>query len=198
MIPHVCSIVNPEQERSQTLLVAAGLRVRTLEAADVQNLCRWLSDPAVLEFYEGRDRPLDPETARREYLAKPGDPVTGCIVEWDGKPIGYVQFYPLDGAEKTAFGYSSAECVVGMDQFIGEPAYWNQGIGTRLVTAMVEYLRTVQGASRVVVDPHTDNTRAIRCYEKSGFRKAKILPQHEMHEGRRRDCWLMEFPARDR
>lgn len=180
------------------LIAAAGLGVRALEAADVQDLCRWLSDPAVLEFYEGRDRPLDQETARRCYLSKQGSPVAGCIVEWDGKPIGFVQFYPLDAAEKTAFGYPPAEEIFGMDQFIGEPAYWNRGIGTRLVTAMVEYLCTALGAGRVVVDPHTDNARAIRCYEKSGFRKAKILPEHEMHEGRLRDCWLMEFTRRDR
>jgi aminoglycoside 6'-N-acetyltransferase len=183
---------------SLTLIVADDLRVRTLGSDDVQDLCRWLSDPAVLEFYEGRDRPLDPETARRCYLWKQGSPVTACIVEWHGRPIGFAQFYPLDAAEKTALGYPPAEPVLGMDQFIGEPACWNQGIGTRLVAAMVEYLRSVQGAGRVVVDPRIDNPRAIRCYEKCGFRKLRILPGHEMHEGRLRDCWLMECVSHDR
>lgn len=183
---------------SRTLIVADDLLVRILGSDDVQDLCRWLSDPAVLEFYEGRDRPLDPETARRCYLSKQGSPVTGCIVEWQGRPIGFAQFYPLDAAEKTALGYIPAEPVFGMDQFIGESACWNQGIGTRLVAAMVEYLRSVQGAGRVVVDPRLDNPRAIRCYEKSGFRKLRILPAHEMHEGRPRDCWLMECASDDR
>ena len=183
---------------SRTLIVADDLRVRTLGSDHIQDLCRWLSDPAVLEFYEGRDRPLNPETARRCYLSKQGAPVTGCIVEWHGKPIGYAQFYPLDAAEKTPLGYTTAEPVFGMDQFIGEPACRNQGIGTRLVSAMVEYLLSVQGAGRVVVDPRTDNPRAIRCYEKSGFRKVKILPEYELHEGRLRDCWLMEFASQDR
>src|SRR5262249_14334050 len=114
-------------------------------ADDLPDLCRWLSDPAALEFYEGRDRPLDPETARRCYLSKQGDPVTGCIVEWDGRPIGFAQFYPLDAAEKVAFGYGPMEPVFGMDQFIGEPSYWNQGIGTILVTALVQYLCTTLG-----------------------------------------------------
>jgi aminoglycoside 6'-N-acetyltransferase len=183
---------------SRTLILADELRVRTLGSDDVHDLCRWLSDPAVLEFYEGRDHPMDPETARRCYLSRQSTPVTACIVEWDGRSVGFTQFYPLEAAEKAAFGYAPAELIFGMDQFIGEPACWNQGIGTRLVTAMVEYLRRVQGASRVVVDPHTDNPRAIRCYEKSGFRKLKILPKHEMHEGRLRDCWLMECASQDR
>jgi aminoglycoside 6'-N-acetyltransferase len=179
----------------KTLIVAGSLRVRALEEGDIQDLCRWLSDPAVLEFYEGRDRPLDPETARRCYLSKQGNPVTACIVEWDGRPIGFAQFYPLDTAERAAFGYDPVEPVFGMDQVIGEPACWNQGIGTTLVTAMAEYLRTAVGAGRIVVDPRTENPRAIRCYEKSRFRKVKILPHHELHEGRLRDCWLMEFVA---
>ncbi len=198
---HPTAAENPvaaEDAVAQSLIVAGALRVRMLEADDIQDLCRWLSDPAVLEFYEGRDRPLDPKTARRCYLSKQGDPVTGCIVEWNGRPIGFAQFYPLDAAEKRAFGYAPAEPVFGMDQFIGETACWDQGIGTRLVTAMVEYLRTALGAGRIVVDPRTENPRAIRCYEKSGFRKLRILPQHEMHEGRLRDCWLMEFVAQNR
>jgi len=33
---------------------------------------------------------------------------------------------------------------------------------------------------------------AVRCYEKSGFKKVKLLPAHELHEGAMRDCWLME------
>ena len=183
---------------SRTLIVADDLLVRIIGADDVKDLCRWLSDPVVLEFYEGRDRPLDPDRARRHYLTKQGTPVTACMVEWARRPIGFAQFYPLDGADKAAFGYDPQERVFGMDQFIGEPARWNRGMGTRLVTAMVQYLGSAEGASRVVVDPHTDNARAIRCYEKSGFRKVRLLPAHELHEGRLRDCWLMECapPAR--
>lgn len=177
----------------RTLIVADQLRVRTLEADDVEDLCRWLSDPVVLEFYEGRDRPLDPETAQRQYLTKQGTPITACIVQWGRRPIGFAQFYPLDGPDKTAFGYDPEEHVFGMDQFLGDPARWNQGIGTRLVTAMVQYLGRVEGASRVVVDPQAENARAIRCYEKSGFHTRRLLPAHELHEGRLRDCWLMEI-----
>ena len=32
----------------------------------------------------------------------------------------------------------------------------------------------------------------IRAYEKAGFRIIKSLPEHELHEGKMEDCWLME------
>jgi aminoglycoside 6'-N-acetyltransferase len=83
--------------------------------------------------------------------------------------------------------------IYGIDQFIGEPQYWNKGIGTRLVTGMVQYLLEEKGATIVIMDPQVRNTRAIQCYEKCGFEKVKFLPEHELHEGVMRDCWLLEY-----
>ena len=61
---------------------------------------------------------------------------------------------------------------------------------------LVGYLFIVLGAAQVVIDPRATNKRAIRCYEKSGFRKVKVLPKHELHEGALRDVWLMiSIPA---
>jgi len=59
---------------------------------------------------------------------------------------------------------------------------------------MVKYVRENLGANQIIMDPQAWNTRAIRCYEKAGFRKLKWLPNHELHEGQWRDCWLMVFP----
>ena len=53
------------------------------------------------------------------------------------------------------------------------------------------HLFEAKGADWVILDPHVDNARAIRAYEKCGFRKIKLLPEHEWHEGKYVDCWLM-------
>jgi aminoglycoside 6'-N-acetyltransferase len=42
------------------------------------------------------------------------------------------------------------------------------------------------------MDPQTRNTRAIKCYKKCGFKKIKILPKRELHEGEYQDCLLIE------
>ena len=100
-----------------------------------------------------------------------------------------MQYYPvLDGSE---YEIEDDEGVFGVDLFIGEPDLWDRGIGTRAVKVLVEYLLGEIGAARVVIDPAVTNARAVRCYEKSGFRRVKLLPRHELHEGTRRDCWLM-------
>ena len=56
-----------------------------------------------------------------------------------------------------------------------------------------EFLRKKRNADAVILDPHKDNKRAIKCYEKAGFRIIKELPNHEMHEGIKKDCYLMEY-----
>ncbi|WAH39182.1 GNAT family N-acetyltransferase [Alicyclobacillus dauci] len=159
-------------------------------------LHKWLNDPRVLAFYEGRDRPHDMDMIRARFLTKTdASRVLGCLVSWEGTPVGYVQAYPVT-VDKQLYGYSDQLRVYGMDQFLGEPEIWNQGIGTVLVREVSDWLLRQRGADYVVMDPRVDNLRAIHVYEKCGFKKVKLLPQRELHEGIYHDCWLMEL-ARD-
>lgn len=167
------------------------LKVRRLEKKDKYLLVKWLSHPTVLEFYEGRDNPFNLEKVEKAFYP-PEDSEVRCIVEIDDTEIGYIQFYQLGDDTKNDYGFFQ-ENVFGTDQFIGEIDYWNKGIGTLLVSSMVYFLTEEKGAERVVMDPQLRNTRAIRCYEKCGFKKVKILPKNELHEGEFQDCWLMEY-----
>ncbi|MBP2079541.1 GNAT family N-acetyltransferase [Oceanobacillus polygoni] len=168
------------------------IMVRPLQENDNYLLVRWLSNPAVLEFYEGRDKPFDLEKVNKDFYNR-HDGVDRCIVVYEVIAIGYIQFYQVNNKTSTIHDYSQEEITYGMDQFIGEPEYWNKGIGTLLVLSMVDYLLEKKQAHRVIMDPQRTNLRAIRCYEKCGFKKIRVLPKHEFHEGELRDCWLIEF-----
>lgn len=167
------------------------LKVRKLEEKDNYLLAKWLSDPSILEFYEGRDNPFDLDKVNKVFYTSEDDEVI-CIVEFEGNEIGYIQFYKLDNETKKEYGYLD-ENIYGTDQFLGEVEYWNKGIGTLLVTSMVKFLIEDKKADRVVMDPQTKNARAIKCYEKCGFKKVRILPKRELHEGEYQDCWLIEY-----
>lgn len=166
------------------------LMVRRLAEKDKHLLAKWLSTPEVLEFYEGRDNSFDVEKVERDFYSSDDDEVK-CIIEYEGNSIGYIQYYELDEATKKAYGYESGR-IFGTDQFIGEVDFWNRGIGTLLVSSMTEFLFSQMKADKVVMDPQVWNERAIKCYEKCGFNKVKLLPKHELHEGEFRDCWLIE------
>ena len=154
-------------------------------------MAKWLTDEMIMKFYEGRDRPHGLAKVRDKYgtRTREDSAIVPCILEYRGRPIGYVQYYPvLDGRP---YEIESVKGVYGVDLFIGEPELWDKGIGTRTLSRLVDFLFTSVGASRVVIDPQVSNHRAIRCYEKCGFSKTKLLPKHELHEGEYRDSWLM-------
>ena len=169
------------------------IAIRLLQDSDKPILVKWLSDSAVLQYYEGRDNSHDLERVNAHFFNREND-ATRCIAEYEGKPIAYIQFYQVDAETKGVYGFEEVqESIYGTDQFIGEVEYWNKGIGTWLVNLMKSFLTEQKGASRIVMDPQAANVRAIACYEKCGFKKMKMLPKHELHEGEWRDCWLMEY-----
>lgn len=169
--------------------------VRPLTGEDAPYLVKWLSDPKVLKFYEGRDRPHDLRLVK-EYFYTDQDNTSPFIVLYDEKEIGYIQYYLVDSDEFKEYGIQDEPgSIYGMDQFIGEAEYWNMGIGTKLVRAMTEYLTKTTNARKVIMDPQAWNYRAIRCYGKCGFVKGKYLPKHEWHEGSMRNCWLMVYTS---
>ncbi|MCM3038182.1 acetyltransferase [Paenibacillus motobuensis] len=170
------------------------ITVRSIAEADQQLLADWLSNPEVLQYYEGRDRPHDLEMVRERFYLE--DDETRCIVEYEGQAIGYIQFYLLEEDSRLEYGYTDADGIIyGTDQFIGDPGYWNRGIGKKLVSSMRDYLIHQRKAAKVVMDPQAWNARALACYEQCGFVKKKLLKEHELHEGQLRDCWLIECTA---
>lgn len=181
------------KEVSVVLIQDGKIRVRKLAEKDKETMVKWLTDPEILKYYEGRDNPHDSGKVKRHFYC-PHDGTARCVVEYNEKAIGYIQFYLLEEQERFEYGYwNPAETIYGTDQFIGESDYWNKGLGKRLINLIKEYLMAEKKADIIVMDPQVSNERALACYEHCGFRKVKFLPAHELHEGEMKDCWLMEY-----
>ena len=86
------------------LFQSGNLKVRELEEKDKFLLIKWLSNPLVLEFYEGRDNPFNLEKVEKAFYP-PEDDEVRCIVKFKDNDIGYIQFYPLDDEIKNDYGY---------------------------------------------------------------------------------------------
>ena len=81
--------------------------------------------------------------------------------------------------------------VYALDLFIANVNFRGKGIGTKLLYMVKDYIKQ-KGGEVIIVDPHTDNLRALHVYEKVGFKIIKTLKAHEMHDGKLVDCYLME------
>lgn len=170
------------------------ISLRLLNEQDKNLLLKWLTDERVLNFWEGKSAVFDLDRITEDFYGEENVEVIRTIIEYQGQAIGYLQMYKLDNEALEEYSYQSINKVIyGVDQFIGEPEYWNKGIGTKFMRLVLQYLTNSKGAEIVILDPHADNPRAIRCYEKVGFKKIKFLPKHELHDGEMVDCYLMEY-----
>jgi len=183
---------------SDYLIQVDDVRVRRMQddMYDYELMEKWRTDERVLEFYGGRDYPYYLEKVQEKYLPliKGEEKIFPCIFNYKNIPVGYLQYYALNDlleTEKQAYCLEETNDVYAVDLFIGEPDYWSQGIGTKVLVAVINYLFTQLQAKKIVIDPYVGNHRAIRCYEKCGFVKVRLLPKHDLHEGKYRDCWLM-------
>jgi len=80
------------------------------------------------EYYDGRDKKYTAETIKEHYAENQENEVIRVIIEYDNIPIGYGQMYQLYDESYEEYQYhNNNETVYGMDQFIGEPEYWNKG-----------------------------------------------------------------------
>jgi len=139
---------------------------------DIPMFHAWLGRPHVAEWWGNEDanRPLEEIRALYSPRSLALENVTPYIVTLDGKPIGYAQSYIAMGSGDGWWENVTDPGVRGIDQFLSEEAMLGQGIGTRMVTALVELLFKDPAVSRIQTDPDPANPRAIRCYEKAGFK----------------------------
>jgi RimJ/RimL family protein N-acetyltransferase len=130
-------------------------------------MVHWRNDPAVNHYLRQGIRTLEE------------------VQEW------YVQYFARAEnklfavyADKTLIGYCTLEhidtthrsCEIGI--VIGDPHYWNQGLGARMVTQLTTLAFTVYHLHRVYAIIQGDNIASRRCFEKVGFQ----------HEGRLREA----------
>ena len=173
-------------------IVDGNIRIRPFLKDDFSLMYKWLTNDKVLEFYGGRDKNYTYDSIVEHYSKTFDYPFERVIIEYNDIPIGYGQLYELTDELYSEYNYTNTgKCVYAMDQFIGEVDYWNKGIGSKYISIMCNYLKGI-GVNSILLDPHIDNIRAIKSYQKCGFKIINELVGHEHFEGKDVDCYLME------
>ena len=136
---------------------------RDLTPKDLPTVAKWLREPHVAEWWGDADEALAEIASAIDDVA-----TEALIVELDGRPIAYLQSY--DPHLEDGHPYQDQPTgTLGIDLSIGPPELLNKGHGSAIVRQFVEALFD-EGAPRIVIDPDPTNARAIRAYEKAGFR----------------------------
>ncbi len=150
--------------------------LRPVTRDDLALLSRWDKDSEVTR-YLGRtfERRGGVQAWFRRSITDPSC-LAQAITTSGGRLIGYLT---LDDISWRAGSGELKIC-------LGEKTIWNQGYGTAAVSAFLDGVREF-GLREIVVRVYTGHQAAVRCYEKSGFRREGVLrggrvaPSEEMY-----------------
>lgn len=95
----------------------------------------------------------------------------------------------LGNIDLYVYNWSARDAFVGLG--IGERTDWGKGYGTDVMNVMLRYAFTEVSLYRVTLTVFEYNPRAIRSYEKVGFRHEGRLRQALHKEGKRWDLLFM-------
>ena len=130
---------------------------------DFPLLRQWLAEPHLAEWWGSVEEELAGiEEAVESVETRP------MIAELDGRPIAYLQYYDPHLEEDHPY-QDQPKGTLGIDISIGPPELLGLGHGSAIIRQLAQELFET-GVPRLVIDPDPDNIRAIRAYEKAGFR----------------------------
>ena len=170
-----CPTGEPAHESTSPVPTLRGERVvlRPLTDADAPALLALLRDPGVAPWWM---------RASWEQINEEGAVVFAVLV--DGEVAGSIQYH-----EETDPNYRGA----AIDIFVGD-AWQDRGLGSEAMRVLIDHLVGARGHHRITVDPAVANARAVRAYERLGFRRVGVLRAYErVADGTWRDALLMEL-----
>jgi aminoglycoside 6'-N-acetyltransferase len=166
-----------------TTLHGAHVTLRPATEADISELARIRATREVVRWWRGGD---DMSAAVAEDLEQPD--VETFVIEHDGHIAGAIQWQA-----ETEPDYRHANLDIYLD-----PALHSRGLGSDAVRTLGRHLIAERGHHRLVIDPAADNTAAIRCYTKAGFKPVGVMRSYERGlDGTWHDGLLMDLLAGD-
>lgn len=128
-----------------------------------ERLLGWLRQPQVARWWG------DPQAAMDH--AAQSAPEAQALIVADGTPVGYLCWQELARQELEAAGLADLpEGLVDIDILIGEPDLLGQGVGSRAIRLLLARLRQESSASLAGLGTSVSNVRAMRAFERAGFR----------------------------
>jgi RimJ/RimL family protein N-acetyltransferase len=159
------------------------IRLRAREEADLEEMYRWINDWETVQYLASR-YPRS-RKVEREWLTA-GDPAfgdTAFIVETlgEGQPIGWLGLHEMAPEHREAH----------LGIAIGEAEYRDGGYGTDIMRTVARAAFDVMNLNRIELTVYDWNTRAIRVYEKVGYKREGLLREAMFRAGKWHDLVLM-------
>ena len=139
------------------------LSLRKIKKTDKKYFAKWWRDKELLKLTSGILRLISDEELEKYFLTilkNRSDHHFMIIV--DDQIIGHIVLAQRRG------NWHETQVV------IGEKQYWGKGYGTKAIETLLKKAKKL-AVSKMYLEVRPTNARAIRAYEKCGFKKVKII-----------------------
>ena len=145
---------------------------KPLSEKDLALLFKWVAQPHVSWWWQTSSLWDDFVEKYRQYIES--DYIFPFVMQVNGQPIGYIHYYRVNMVDLDWFDKAfekDKDFIVGIDIFIGNSDYFAKGFGTIFMKKFIEILWENSDIKKIIVDPQPENTQAVHCFKKIGFKK---------------------------
>ena len=170
------------------VIEGAHVRLRRLERTDLPTFHRWANDRDVVAWARFSPDHMTSLAAleksfEKELAGEETDRTTYIIEErTSGRAVGWCVVRTWDRKHVNA----------DLGIALGEKDLWGKGYGTEAMELLLQIVFDHQGWHRAELGTLAENGRAIRSFEKCGFRKVGIEREAVFFNGEHHDVLLME------
>jgi RimJ/RimL family protein N-acetyltransferase len=165
---------------------------RALSSADLPLMRGWLERPHMREWWGEPEE----EIGYIRDMIEGRDTTRPFVFSVRGEPVGYIQYWSI-GDHQNATWIADHPWLselpadaIGVDLSIGDAEKLSQGIGSGALRAFSQHL-VGQGRRTIIIDPDPENRRAVRAFEKAGFR---AIPKLADRTG---DALIMQYDVKE-
>jgi len=152
-------------------------------------MCMWENDPELLYYSDNQPENREPASisGTEEYLKK--------IMQDDDNPVS-IHFAVHKNNDNEFIGYGmiaeidayNKHCKLGI--VIGNKQEWGKGFGKETLHNIANYCFSVLAMNRIGAEIYDFNSKAIRVFEKTGFKREGVLRETVLKNGKYADEYI--------
>jgi RimJ/RimL family protein N-acetyltransferase len=157
---------------------------RAVAAADCPLIENWMRRPHWRAWWGE----VETELGYIKNMIEGRDPTRPFLFLLNGEPAGYIQAWSVRDnlvepwLTRAPWLRTVPVDSIGVDLSVGVESDLGRGLGTAALKAFVKMLAD-EGHRNIIIDPDAANARAIRAYEKAGFKPLLVAQATGNREG---------------
>jgi RimJ/RimL family protein N-acetyltransferase len=164
------------------------INIRAFEQSDYLLLHKWNNNAEVIRYF----RDPYPQSKKEEKkwfekLLEDEEAKIFTILKKDSVPIGVVYLSKIDWRDRNA----RASIMIGVKK------EWGKGYGVDAMKTLLKFAFEEMNLHRVELDVFEENSKAISCYKKCGFKKEGERSENYFLDGKYLNSYLMAVLDRE-